>query len=249
MTILREIGLYSDDRKQVQRKFSSSANCVSSLYTRCLSEFRNERFAKLVIMLHETFPEELWFEVNLEPSPTTLINDQRRRIIEPSVDILTVHYEFDFEAYWAKDKSERKSAAAKIVHRGALDAAQWAGWDKAPFDAAYACVEENNFEFVARIDKPKASPDRAHKAQVEYYFDSDAIYLFVIFFTRSGEQCARELLGQLEPFPMNLVGRRSPLGKFSWVDKSSVRLASKDGKREWRAKLPEQTESEDHGHD
>lgn len=237
MTCLQQVELVSLGTGQIRRGFTWTTNCVSSLYLSCLPPVHTDGVRKVVVELHEEFGDELLFEVNLEQSPTELMLDPPR-IVQPQIGVLVIHYTFDFESYWSEGKKQRKRLAARCLHQGLLDAAAWANWDSAPFEEASQCVMENDFEFIGTWKEPKSSPNRKHKVQVAFHYDSDAIHLLFVFFDASGHEVFRGKVAELNPHDMSLSGPSGALGKLTWLDDRTVRLLAKDESQSWEIELP-----------
>ncbi len=164
------------------REFNGSAYPVTDLYYRCLG-MKIKGLVKYRIDLHD---EPNIFKVHLPDNYTKIAH---------------YHTTFDFAHYFAQPKPERRKIILETLHEAVVALCEKAGYDLAPFTAAYQKVKELNYENRHNLSKPKASPNRQNKATIQVEVTEEAATISVEFQTPAtkGEQeneCQQHPLGR-----------------------------------------------------
>ena len=209
---LREFALeLVDESREARVDFRNQTRCVSALYERT--------FAGLTT-------EETW-KVLVECVPFLA---QRERVENP-FGVAVVRVAFDWDAFAEASSHQKKELALEALQEGVLAVcAEW-GWPTGPFEEAERRVRELRFVNRGIWKKPKSSPNRRLRAEIEYEYELDRFTITMVIRGRDGTEVKRELL--VEETPSEFVFDKH-LGKLEWLSNSEVVLVPKRGDRALR---------------
>ena len=134
--------------KEDKLKFNLSTHVITELYNRCLN---------LSIKGFEKYRIELYDKPDIY------------NLYPPDNASTIAYYErtFDFDRYFAQQKPERRKITLETLYEAIVVLCEKAGYDLAPFTAAYKRVKELNYENRYMVDKLKTSPNRKYKAGIQ----------------------------------------------------------------------------------
>lgn len=175
--------------------------------------------------------------------PKLKTQDVGKLVIEPSqnksepkklLDVVVVEEEFDFDKYDSETALGKKKLMLELLHNGCLKAATYYGWESDGFETAYQCVKAENYTLKRLWKKPKSSPNRKIKAQLEYEVDLQETYFRAIFFDPKGQVIGQQKLHQVKT---GWIWIYEVFGDFKWLDNDTVALISRDGLHQWTAQV------------
>lgn len=150
-------------------------------------------------------------------------------------DVLQLLELFDFDHYWKADKESRKRIALDFLQEGLLEVAEIRGWDKKPFETAYATALTSGLVSDRPWTKAVTGPDRRTKAQVWCRYDSDQADISVVL-SRRGNILCRTFVTTVEPGNVWIF---DVAGRLKWSSNKTVKLISRDGTQSWKTTVPQ----------
>lgn len=190
------------------------ANCVTSVYLKCLPQVRTAEIRKIIIDLTDDAAAA------------------RKREVRYMIDVVAFPWRFSFVDYWQSDDDGKKRMILDVLHQALMWFAKQKGWDIEPFKQAYAEALRRNLVNEGFLRKGKkdawTSPDRKHKAKLFYSFGLEGIELYAVVFDQKGTEVGRKLLDTLWAHDHYLW---RAFGKCSWISNTRFVLKSRDGKK------------------
>ncbi|MGV3756214.1 MAG: hypothetical protein ACO1QS_12600 [Verrucomicrobiota bacterium] len=145
------------------------------------------------------------------------------------LDIATIEHPFDLARFTCLPATEQPRYVLDALHRAVMAAGHHFHWPLAQAQAAYDRIIREKFQFRFLWTKPKASPDRKLRAQVEVDF-ADTVRLSVVFLKPDGEVVLRQPLSLLPP-GMGAVA--FVLGKLAWRSPTTFQITHENGRDHW----------------
>ena len=111
-----------------------------------------------------------------------------QNFIEKYLDVVIIHRRFDFEKWFAAEKTDKKRMIVEEIHGGMLYLAEHFGWEKEPLILAFEACKSANYENAWIVEKlgNKTSANRKLKAAVYVEYDIDEFRTFAIISDKEG---------------------------------------------------------------
>jgi hypothetical protein len=212
---LQQIDVVAPIEMPDAREFNRAAAVVTDLYLVCLGKYASGTVAKVLIEASD---------------------DDHSSDLGEALRVVMTERPFDYKAYWAAEKAQRRRLIFDFVHSEMMRLAEIRSWDRSQLIEAADCALGLGLQNVQLWSKPVCSPNRRRKAQLEVEYDEDSIRATVTISDRTGEETAR----------VPLFNRTSPMfvitsevsGRLFWEESDVVVLRSRDGRKAWRARVP-----------
>jgi hypothetical protein len=155
----------------------------------------------------------------------------RRSPAEDRFGVAVVQAGLDWDAFANASSLQKKEMALEALHEGVLAVCADRGWPAEPFGEAERKVRELNFVNRGIWKKPKSSPNRRLRAEIEYEYELDRFTITLVVRTRDGSEVKRALL--VEETPDEFIFDKH-LGRLEWLSNFEVALVPKRGDRSMR---------------
>jgi hypothetical protein len=160
----------------------------------------------------------VWFRNAPSPADPSLL-----------LDVAIIERHFDLKAFLNLPSSERPRRVLDEFHTAVMSAGAHYGWDLDRALDAHALIISKGLRFHFVWNKPKQSPNRRFRVQVEVDF-TDTVRLDVVFLCRDGEELLRKPISVLSP---GLGGVAFVLKRIEWIDSSQVKITHANGRDFW----------------
>ncbi|MCD6051217.1 MAG: hypothetical protein K0Q55_2620 [Verrucomicrobia bacterium] len=145
------------------------------------------------------------------------------------LDIATIERPFDLAQFTSLPAADQPRYALDALHSAFTTAGHHFHWPLARAQEAYDRIVREKFQFHFVRAKPKASPDRKLRAQVEVDF-ANTVRLTVVFLKPDGEVHLRQPLSLLSP-GMGVVNY--VLDKLAWISPTTLQITHGNGRDYW----------------
>lgn len=201
---LRELDLDLPHDVAHRHEFRLQTRCITRLYERCFPGLTVDRAWKVLVECVE-------------------------RVEQPEIrDLLGVfvaQVPFDWAGWKRATPLARKKMALASLQEGVRRVVADKHWPEAPFERAFEGVVERAYvNELTWPAKPKATPDRKHKACLFCRHDLDVFRAWLVISDKGGKEVARELAFEVEPSDHAFVAR---MGKLEWRSNHQVVLVGK----------------------
>jgi hypothetical protein len=151
------------------------------------------------------------------PSPSLLL------------DVAMIEWPFNLKAFASAPPNTQTRYILDLAHAALLASGSHLGWSLDPAIEAYGVILQKaiRFEFVWR--KPKSSPDRKLRVQVEVDF-RQTVRLYVTFLAPNGQALLRKLFSVVGP---GLGCVAAVLGRIEWIDNTLVKITHQNDRDYW----------------
>ncbi|WP_349408768.1 hypothetical protein [Pseudalkalibacillus sp. SCS-8] len=203
---LKHFLLYSEKDEgiaDVEKNLSFQSRCITALYEECFNEFYTEYIKQINV-----------FCVNDSPKPTLTIVD----------GFCHVEINYDTNNFFKLDDQEKKEVVLDILKQGINKVVKLNNWESAPFDAAYLCVKEANYQNEYVWKKPKSSPNRNYKAEVKINHDLYSCEIYLVVKDKYGQEIVNKLVSSTKP---DEIIFSYFLGELKWLSNYEVALFNK----------------------
>lgn len=193
--------------EEVGKKFNSGANVIAYLFENNL-EFKMKGLNKIRVELqNENSQHETGVFLPAKLTPRVFIRKS-----------------FNFDHYFAQPKPERRKIILETLYESIVAMCEKAGYDLAPFTAAYEKVKELNYENRFIYGKIKSSPNRKMKAGIEIEV-TEEVATISAYIQLSGKV---ERITLLKTIPHYLFIYRF-IHKGKWTDSNTFVVSNKSG--------------------
>ena len=182
------------------------ARCVTALYERCFEGLRTEKTWKVLVECVPFLAER--------PPPLDKLG------------VAVVQVEFEWDDYREESDRAKKERVLAALQEGVLSICEAWGWPAEPFENAHQRVFDLDFVNRGIWKKPKSSPNRRLRAEIEYEHEMDRFTLTMVVRDREGSVRKRELL--IEERPSEFAFDKH-LGQLKWLSNDEVALFPKRG--------------------
>jgi len=149
-------------------------------------------------------------------------------------DVAIIHRRFDFEKWFAAEKTDKKRMIVEEIHGGMLHLAEHFGWEKEPLILAFEACKSTNYENAWIVEKlgNKTSANRKLKAAVYVEYDIDEFRTFAIISDKEGN-----LIQKTQIHTINFLNKNIDIpddifdilkGKTKWEKQDFVLLNKKN---------------------
>lgn len=201
--ILRNFILYANEDEgiaEVYKNLSFQSRCITSLYERCFSKFYTTDIKQINIICTKEVPRS-----NI--------------IVEGGFCDIEILY--DVREFLKLDDEEKKEEILERLKQGIDKVVELNKWDSTPFNAAYKCVKEADYNTNYIWKKPKVSPNRNYKAEVFIEHGLYSCNLYLVVKSMNGQEIARKRVASEKPDEL-IFGRH--LGELKWLSNNEVAL-------------------------
>ncbi len=199
--------------KEIQQKFNTETNVISSLFDYC--------FNKHIIGL---------VKIRIELSRKKNINN-----VFPIRDkICHIEKTFDFDNYFAQNKLERRKIILETMYESIKDMCQKLNYDLEPFTIAYEKVKDLDYINKFVYKKLTFSRNRKNKAGIEIETNEDAATISVLFTDRNEKPMQKVEI--LKTLPHDMFIYRA-VHKGKWISPNEYQVSDRSGQVNFIADL------------
>ena len=203
---IRDIVISAKESEANFRQFNFETTFLESLYLRGLGKVYTKKTDKIII--------ELGFEKL----------DKNTHSRSGSVALIEIN--FNFEAYWKENATERKKMALNCLHKGATLLAESNKWEVSKFQEAYnQCLKlklQNKWYWKKRL----FSPNKKFKTELLCTFNMTEFQCLATIRDSDDKEKVKKVIIKTKPHEIYFVHF---LGKAKWLNNQIIVFQDKNG--------------------
>lgn len=189
----------------IRRQFELETRCMASMFLRLLGKYKTKDCSKIVI---------------------DCVEKSTRTNYSCCMGICLVHYELNYEEFFAKNEYEKKLIIFQIIRESVLNIAKVKEWDITPLEDAFYKIKKLNYNNFWTFGKKVKSPNKLHTAELYIEHKMKSIDFFAIIRNNQDEIVDKKLI--IKESPSEWVFTQY-LGKLSWATDTEIHLKDKTG--------------------